>query len=187
MIIQQGDARRLTGLPWAAVELTGESRVEEIVLHIARWLQRFDEPVQLLFPVQSRDLDGVKLLSPYLWIRAARLEALTGVKTVMGVQGLLRDGRGQLIPTDDRFVQTVVEASERTAAGWSEGIVAGSFVRILYGRERMLCGWVEERDHREAVVRVPMKMRELYWKGPVRALLNLASVPKREQVYYYSK
>lgn len=186
MIIQHGDARRLANLPWAAVELTGESRIEEIVLHISRWMRQFEEPVQLLFPVQSRDLDGVKLLSPYLWIRSVSLEPLARINIVMGVQGLLRDHENRAIETEDEFVQEVIRKTARAADEWCRGIRVGTFVRILFGRERMLCGWVAEDHGAMVTVKIPLKTREVWWRGPARALLNLSGVPKTEQAYYYS-
>lgn len=188
MLIHSGDLRSLKGKPWAAIEIVSELRIEEVVLHLSRWARKFlpDAPFQLLFPVQSRDLAGVRMLSPYLWARTADLTALEGVRSVMGVQGLVSDGAGRTIPIEDSFVQGTVKDAQAAAEGWSAGVRKGSFVRVLYGEQRMLCGRVANISSNIAEIVIALRLRNVRLFVPVRALLNLGAVPKAEREYYYT-
>lgn len=175
----------LAGRPWAGIELVSESRVEEIVLHIARWAasQRKGQAFQLLFPVKSRDIDGIKLLTPYLWARMLDLRALEGVVAVQGAT-LVRDAKHP-IPIEDKFVQGVMERARVAAEGWSEGIKKGSFVRVLLGNERMLCGNIESVEKGIAVVEIKLMTRTVRLTVGVRVLLDLSYVSKRKRRYFY--
>lgn len=183
MLIYSGKFGTLRGAPWLAVELVSEARIEEIVLHLVRWARaNVAEPWQILFPVASRDLDGVKLMSPYLWVRGEGVEEWTRARSVMGVVGLVTEANGKPLLTPDSFVRAVVMKARENAAGWSEGVEVGSFVRILLGSERMLCGTVTRIDRKYAHVTVSMRLRNLKWRGPIAALKVLKTT-RRD--YYF--
>lgn len=187
MLIEQGRIAELSGRPWAAIQLRSEIRLEEITLHVGRWAKRslVDVPFQLLFPVQSRGLAGISIITPYLLARSKNLKDLIGMRSVYGVRGLECDSNGKIIEIDDRFVQSIADKAERISQSWSAGIVRGSFVRILFGMERMLCGTVERVNGSRAAVRISLRSRDVVVKIPVRALLNLGNVPQRERHYFY--
>ena len=187
MLIQQGRVSLLTNLPWVAVELVSEARIEEVTLHISRWAKSrlVGEPFQLLFPVKSKDLSGVELISPYLLARSRKLEDLKGLGSIYGVVGPLLDAKGKILPIEDEFARNVKVQAEAEAEKWSAGIQETSFVRILFGPEHMLCGEVIKIRGKVAEVLVVLRTRRLKVKIPVRALLNLGNVPKDEREYFY--
>lgn len=184
MLIAQGNVKTLEGKPWAAVELISEVRVEEIVRHTIKWCRTKlkGQAFQILFPVKSCDLAGVRMLSPYLLIRAGRLESLKSVKSVMGVVGLITDIDGKIIRWEDGPAQDVIKRARAAHAGWSAGIRKGSFVRIIRGQHRMLCGKVKKIVDGQAEVVVSLRLRNVIVKIPVKALLNLGGETKE---YFY--
>jgi hypothetical protein len=187
MLIQHGEVVKLGSRPWLGVELTSETRIEEAVLHIGIWAAEVfkAEPFQLFFPVQKRDLGGVTLLTPFLMVRTLDLKDLKKISAVFGVQGVECDDRGKIIELENSFVQQVRERAEKIHDSWSDGIVVGSFVRLLMGSGRMLCGIVERLNHTTARVRVELVSRNVIFYCPVRMLLNLGEVPKEKQSYFY--
>ncbi len=170
------------------VELVSEARTEESVLHLAQWAGKAlrGQAFQLLFPVRSRDLDGLRMLSPYLFARSLDLDILKSVSSLYGVQGLVSDGSGRPLEMSDDFVQGVIHESRGAADSWSKGIKKGSFVRVLMGREHMLCGTVRKIVAGVADVEVSMRLRSLRITIPVRALLNLDHVGINEREYFYA-
>jgi|SRR6266850_190690 len=187
MLIEQGEVENLGEKPWAGIELTSDTRIEEAVLHIGTWARQFlkGEPFQLLFPIQTRDLGGVTMLSPYLMARTLDLKKLKKIGSIRGVQGLECDERGRVFEIDNTFVQQVRERAEKAQQSWSEGISVGSFVRCLVGSGRMLCGNVEWRDETHARVRVELLSRDIVVTCPIRTLLNLGDVPEEKRTYFY--
>ena len=187
VLISQGRVSSLAGLPWAAITLTSDSRLEEVVLQIGRWASRHfpSSPFQLLFPVQSRDLSGISMLTPYLMARTLPLARLRAIGSLYGIRGLESDSRGLIMEIDDAFVQDVQSRAESIAQSWSSGILPGSFVRILLGHERMLCGDVTHLSNGHAEVRIQLRSRELLVKVPRLALLNLGDVPADDRHYFY--
>lgn len=183
MLIEQGDTKLLAGRAWAGLEMVSEQRIDEQVLHVARWAaeHRRDQPFQLLFPVKERGINGIKLLSPYLWARMVDLKLLNGIGSVPGVS-LVRNETGP-IEIDALFVQGVREQAEKAAIGWSAKIKEGSFVRVLLGSERMLCGEVLSVKKKLATVRIEMASRDLRLTIPTGALLVLR-VRKENRKYY---
>lgn len=183
MLLYSGNTTTLAGREWVAVEFS-DSRTEEVVLHVTRWCQRSlgRSPWQLLFPVQSRDIDGVKLIAPYLLIRTTNNTRLAGVKTVMGVEGLLDDGNGKPLPIEDKWAQRIIRQSRDAWRGWSAKIGKGDWARILLGERRMLVGRIRAMHGDIADVRVSLRSRELGIRIHKGALLNLGSGGARE--YY---
>jgi hypothetical protein len=187
VLISQGRTSALGRKPWAGIELVSEARTEENVLHIVQWAGKAlaGQPFQLLFPVKSRDLPGVKMLSPYLFARAANLASLKSVSSIYGIQGLVTGPDNKILALDDDFVQNVVRKTREAAEGWSKGIKKGSFVRILLGSEHMLAGHVRKLTAGIAEVQIEMKLRTVKLTIPVKALLNLDHVPKGKREYFY--
>lgn len=188
MLIEQGKVSTLRGKPWAAIDVASEARIEEIVLHIARWAGRVlgEKAFQLLFPVKRRDLSGVEMFTPHLYGRTADLQDFLVVKEVRGAWPVFDEETREVIPVEDKFVQEVMAKAREEADGWSAGIKRGSFVRVLFGNERMLCGEVEEMKGSLAVVVIRMRSRTVRLTIPSQALLNLSFVPKKEREYFYA-
>jgi hypothetical protein len=188
MLVQKGKVSKLQGLPWAAIDLVSEARIEEVVVHVSRWANaNVSGAFQLLFPVKSRDLDGVDLFSPYLLVRSENLRKLISIQTIYGVSGLVRDGEGEILQIDDSFVVKVIANAKLAAMSWSDQVQHGSFVRILFGPERMLCGTVTRIHGAYATVSIELRLRRVNVRVPVRALLNLGDVPTEKRHYFYSK
>jgi hypothetical protein len=185
MMIQSGDLRSIQGKPWVAIEFSG-SKVDEIVRRIVCWARSSVPagPFQLLFPVKSRNPDGVQLLSPYLWARTKNLSHLQAVKSVHGVEGLVTGPDGKFIEADDWFVQDLIQRTKAYAEARHSGIGEGTFVRILFGPQRMLCGTVEGKPNGVAKVVIALRSRQLKVFVPVYALENLRTEPKE---YFYKE
>jgi len=196
MILQQGEITRLDGRPWAAVELLSDLRLEEVVLHIGRWAKAAlaGRPFQLFFPIQARTLAGVQMLTPYLLVRSEDLNDLRDLQGLYGVWGLKTDTpsgldnkhrHAQVTEIPDAFVQEVKRKALEEAKKWSEGIRLHSFVRILVGNERMLCGKVTGLKNGTALVEVEMRSRKLEVEIPRCCLENLDELPKKQRSYFY--
>lgn len=188
MLIIQGNVNTLRGKPWAQVDLVSDARIEEVVLHIVRWVRKKfpRRPFEVLFPVKCRDLSGIELLYPYILVRTTDLSTLTGVSSVMGVQSLtVNPINGQIVPVDDSYAQLIISSIGEIKKEWSQGIKAGSFVRILQGRERMLCGIVRRVSSGIADVGVSLRLRNVKVRIPVKALFNLSWVDTKEREYFY--
>lgn len=189
MLINAGRVSALGNKPWAGIELVSDITIEDRVYQIIQWAVKTfrSEPFQLLFPVKSYGIHGVQTLSPYLWARTAKLGRLKAVSSLYGVEGLVSDGNGQVIQVDNEFVQGVVAETRAAADDWSMGIRKGSFVRVLKGRTRMLCGDVKKIEDGVADVIVSLRLRTLRLKVPVSVLLNLGDVPKEKREYFYGE
>ena len=188
MLVQKGKVSKLDGLPWAAVDLVSESRIEEVIVHVSRWAYaNVSGPFQLLFPVKSRDLDGIELFSPYLLVRSENLRKLASIHTIYGVSGLVRNVDGSILEVEDGFAGKIIANAKLAAMSWSQHIEHGSFVRILFGPERMLCGTVTRIYGEYATVSIELRLRRVNIRVPVRALLNLGNVPQEKRHYFYSK
>jgi hypothetical protein len=186
MLVSSGKTNTLEGLPWAAIELTSEARIEEVVHHIINWLRRSlrGQAFQLLFPVKSRTVETITMLTPHLWVRSQNLKSLAAVKAVMGVQGLVSDAHGRFIVVQDEFVQKLIAAALEVRTSWSGGIEEGSFVRVLLGSHRMLCGTVERVETGAAEVLIALRSKNVLVRIPVGALQNLGEEIK---AYFYKE
>ena len=182
MLIQSGRVTDLIGLPWVALELTSEARTDEVVLHLTRWavrnLEKAGQAFQLLYPVESRTLNGVSLLSPYLWMRVSDPSLLARTTSIMGLQGMVTDSAGATILTQPDFVESLIAQVRAASDSWSEGISLGSGVRVLLGAGHGLCGIVESLHGSDADVRIALRSRAVRLRIPVRALQRLRDVPK---------
>jgi hypothetical protein len=185
MLIQQGNVESLSG-PWFAIEMASDSsnqgRMEELILEIVRWTK--GEPMQLLFPVSGRGMQGVQLLSPYLWIRIANPRKISEASSHRrGKIELQQDSQGRPIPIEDQFVQEMIRQCRGISEKWSSGIEPGCFVRVLYGRYRLFCGEVLKQRDGIAEVGIRLRVRQVKLTVPVAALENLGTA-KRD--YFYS-
>jgi hypothetical protein len=182
MLIQSGKVSDLEGKSWVAIELTSEARTDEVVLHLTRWavknLEKEGRAFQLLYPVESRNLNGVSLLSPYLWMRVADLKYLARITSIMGLQGMVTDSADKPVLAEPSFVENLIAKCKAVSDSWSEGILVGSGVRVLLGTGHGLCGVVEKLDGGDAEVRIALRSRSVRLKVPVRALKNLGIAPK---------
>jgi hypothetical protein len=186
VLIVQGKVSGFQRLPWAQIELASDARLEEIVLHLVRWVKKRPEAYRILFPVGTRDLGGVELFYPNILIQTKDWTKLKDIRTVMGIQGLTTDGQGALLLMDAEYGEALVAQAEEVSSGWSKDIKRGSFVRVLLGERRMLCGEVIKIDSGIADVRVSLTVRDLRLRIPVRALLKL-DVPKERRKYFYGR
>jgi hypothetical protein len=187
MLIWHGDTSKLSG-PWFALELASDgaadSSREELVLGIARWAAKRNKPLQLVFPVCKREIDGVTLLSPYLWIRGQHISGISEVASHRRAKvDFLRDVEGTPVPIEDSFVQEVIRQCRAASDSWSAGLQVGNYARILYGSHRMLCGQVRRIVNDLADLDVSIRVRTLRVSVPISCLENLGQVPRE---YFYT-
>jgi hypothetical protein len=185
MLLTQGKTKGFDKLPWAQLELASDARLEEIVLHLVRWVRKRDEAFRILFPIETRDLGGVVLFYPNILIQCRDLRVLKDIRTVMGVQGVTMANESTPLEIPSSFGEQMIAKSEQVSEGWSDGIKKGSFVRILLGERRMLCGNCISVDRGIADIRISLTTRNLRVRIPVRALLKL-EIPKEKRRYYYN-
>lgn len=206
MIVYQGNPQNLSSLPWYAVEWASDlslehdlstqigsgtnggrgrscSQVEQVAFAIVKWAQRKRDPFQLFFPVSSRTLEGVGLFSPYLWIRMFDPNGISqAISRDRARIDILRDHEGQPVPIEDAFIQEVIQKCKDITEGNSQGIAEGSFVRVLLGRYRMLCGKVESVSNGIAGIRIALKAKPVNLFAPLTALQNLGTA---QRDYFY--
>lgn len=178
-----GNTDRLDTRDWAQIELHTNStsdpmQIEGIMIRVALWGRRFDA-FELVAPVESVEASGMELMVPNLFARVARLDELAEMNSVWGVDGLARDGAGNVLRIPDEFVEQLMERERKKFACT---IRLGDFVRILWGPERMLCGEVTRLQGRRAVVNVTMRSRRLNVTLPLTALQPLST---NEEEYWY--
>ena len=188
MLISGGPVSQLSGRPWIGIEMASEANTEENVRHVLDWAAgKFKRsPFQILFPLKSRDLPSVRLLSSQLFARSNDLSVWEGVASLYGIEGLSPDWEGKPLTFPDDFIQNVILQARIEKEKWSAGIKRGSFVRVIYGNQHMLCGIVKRVAKGVADVEISLKLRTVRLTIPVRALLNLDPVPEAERQYYYS-
>lgn len=183
MLIQSGRVASLATLPWVALELTSESRTDEIVLHLIRWavsnLESASIPFQILYPIARRTSVGPILLSPYLWMRTPSPSSdLRGITRIMGLQGMVTED-GIPLYVYDSFIDSVIARLRDARQQWSSGIAPGSGVRVLFGHSHGLCGIVERLyDDGDVEVRIALRSRAVRLRIPVGALEHLGHTPE---------
>jgi hypothetical protein len=182
MLITQGNVRGFEKLPWAQVELASDSRLEEIMLHMIRWIKKRDDAFRILFPVATRDLGGVEMFYPNILIQCRDLRRLREIK-VMGVHGVTMQSETVPLTIDAAYGESLIREAERVSSEWSRDVKRGCFVRILLGERRMLCGTVVSTDRGVAEVKVSLTVRDLRVRIPVRALLKLDIVKEKRKYY----
>ena len=185
MLIQSGNVRALNQLPWVGMELASDARTDEIVLHLIRWAVRElqNEPFQILFPIKARGLEGPTLLSPCIWMRVKTVNRLNRIKPIFGLS-LVVGPNEKAIQVEDGFVQGLILQARQCRQAWSRGISEGSRVRVLVGRQRMLCGEVVKLKGEVANVLIALRSRNVRLTVPVGALQKLETDAKE---YFYKE
>jgi len=178
---------------WVCIEPSSEHNTEETLVRILRWaVEHIGRPWEVSLPIKSRGRKGITLAYPYFLARTKDNKQWEKVKAVFGVQGLLRDAKDQILTVPDHYVQDLNHKTFETMKTWHAGIRTGSFVRVLYGPFRMLCGTVRTkkqillRNHR-VHVHISLASRNLVLTAPIHALQNLGDVPTGLRKYYYTK
>jgi hypothetical protein len=192
MILEYGDVARLKGLPWFMCELRSEKTVESTMRRVGNALHGIfqGEPIELYVPVERRDLDVFELSTQvYCFVRSTSFPALLRLKSVTGIVGLVTEGDtnrpSKALSWPDQDVQNLIIAAEEKHRKQAVGIEPGTFVRILNGQMRDLCGVVKIIGDGRAVVRITLRTKSILLETPIRNLLNLGHVPKEQRVYYY--
>jgi hypothetical protein len=192
MIITHGDVSKLVGLNWWMVELRSEKTIEPTMRRVGKALPGIfrDEPVEIFIPVLRRDLDVFELKTQcYIFVRSTSFASLLRLKSVTGVVCIVTEGESnrstKAIPVDDVYVQSIIRENEEEFRTHGQGIIVGSFVRILNGPPRDYCGTVEIINDGEACVRVDLKTKSILVETPLRNLLDLSHVPANQRVFYY--
>lgn len=194
MILAHGDTSSLTG-PWYALEVSSEENIEKTMHRLAECLKPVfgDSPVQVFIPIGRRDLDVCALASADLiYIRGNDLKKMLRIRTaVTGIVGIVTTGDSNrawdVIPIDDEYVQNLIRDAQEAFCGRSRGIRVGSFVRLVAGSLRDLCGHVEGIEAGWATVCVNLGIKRVWVKTPMLNLLNLSHVSKNRQVYFYGE
>ncbi len=185
MKLTWGTTDRLDTSDWAQVELNINDtarpmQVEGVVVRAALWGRKFTE-YELVVPIESIEPSGIGLMVPNLFARVADLNELAEMNSVWGVDGLARDGAGNVLRIPDSFVR---ELCEREREKFERPIRLNDYVRILWGPERMLCGEVMKIQGKRALVDVLMRSRRLKVGLPLTALWPLEC---QEMEYFHKE
>lgn len=173
-------------------EVRSEKTVESTMRRVGNALPSIfrDEPVEVYIPVVRRDPDVFELSTQvYCFVRSTSFPALLRLKSVTGIVGLVTEGDtnrpSNALSWPDEDVQKLIIAADEEHRKRAIGIEAGSFVRIVNGQMRDLCGIVEIVGDGKAVVRITLRTKSILLETPIGNLLNLDHVPKDQRVYYY--
>lgn len=189
MLLVHGKAKELSGLPWAAIEVSEAGlqrrgmRIDEVAVRIALWCSRRFPSAELLLPVKNVTVRGITTTIPYLLGRIKDIRQLKGVQAIFAVEGLTSDEHGNPLPIEDGFVQSLIE-QERAGIEWrASNVKKGTWCRVLWGPERMLVGHVVKSENGIAEVQVELKSRKIRLLTGVTALEPLQV--KKKVPYYY--
>jgi hypothetical protein len=176
MILTYKDVSSLQGRAWHIVELRNPRMIEPTLRRLGRALPSIfcGDPVEIFVPVVKRDLDLFELSTEvYVFARSTSFSALFRLKSVTGIAGLVTandSGRASEVLTwPDEDVQKLIATAEQDFQRRAAGIETGSFVRILNGQMRDLCGVVEIRDDGRVVVRISAWSNRRERSSPDRA------------------
>jgi hypothetical protein len=165
------------------VELRSEHTIESTLKRLGTKLPAIFESsaIEIFVPIERRDLDTFELKTGnFIFARSPNFTALLKLRKVTGVVGLVTFGDTNrpthAIPIEDAFVQAQIVEAQRQFDHRADGIEADTFVRIIDGEMRDLCG----------TVRIVLKTKDIILETPTRNLLNLSHVPKELRVFYYS-
>jgi hypothetical protein len=192
MIFTYKDVSTLQGRAWHILELRNPRMIEPTLRRLGKALPTIfrDDPVEIFVPVAKRDLDVFELSTQdCIFGRSTNFQSLLRLKSVTGIVGLMTladSGRASDVLTwADADVQKLIATAEEEFRQRAIGIEPGTFVRILNGQMRDLCGVAEIVDDGKAVVRITLRTKSILLETPIRNLLNLGQVPKEQRVYYY--
>lgn len=193
MVLFHGDVQPLSGKPWYAVELRSEKTIESTLRRVAKEApQTFgDHPLELFVPVANRDLGVFELrTSNYIFARSTHFGSLLRLKKITGIVGLMTEGDSnrpsQALTVPDSFVQGLITDAQEECRLRSADLSLGSFVRILDGETRDMCGHIATMANGMACVVIQVKTKQILVETPTRNLLNLSHVAPELQVWYYS-
>jgi len=192
MIITYLDCSNLRNKDWHVIELRSRRTLEPTLLRLGKAIPnifRYDS-VELFVPVTRRDLDVFELSTQdCIFGRSTNFQSLLRLKSVTGIVGLMTvadSGRASEVLTwPDADAQKLIATAEEGFRQRALDIEAGSFVRILNGQMRDLCGIVEIVAGGKAVVRITLRTKSILLETPICNLLNLDHVPKEQRAYYY--
>jgi hypothetical protein len=193
MILYYGDISLLKGMNWYTVELRSEKTVESTLRRLANAIPSTfgNDSVEIFVPLAERDLGVFDLsTSNYVFARSKSFSSLLRLKQITGIVGLMTAGDSnrpsQAILVSDDFVQGMILAAEEAFRLRPSDIAEGSFVRILDGETRDMCGEVTTINGSTACVTVQILTKQLVIETPIRNLMSLNHVPAELRVFYYS-
>jgi hypothetical protein len=192
MILEYGSIDGLKDTDWVMMEFRSEKTVEPTLRRIGHALPGIfqKDPIQLFLPVVKRDLDVFDLSTgSYAFVRSTNFSSLLRLRTITGVVGLVTQGDtnhpSDVIRVSHEYVHSLIKEAEDNHANRVSDIELGSFVRVLDGETRDLCGTVENLDNGRAIVRIIMCTKSILLETPIRNLLNISHVPLEHRVYYF--
>jgi|SRR5271166_2119943 len=192
MLIYHGDISKLKGKPWFMVEIRSERTGESIIKRIGKAAPAIfrNDPVEIFVPVLHRDLDVFELKTQcYIFARSTNFANLSRLRTITGVVQIVTEDESnrasKALAWPDADVQVIIKESEDAFIKRAQGILVGSFVRILDGPMRDYCGIVDAINDGTACVRIDMKTRSVVVETPIRNLVDLNHVPENQRVFYY--
>jgi len=193
MILNYGDISKIKDCSWNIIELRSEKTSEETIKRIGKALPTIfkDDPAQVFVPIASRDLDKFEIMTDcYIFVRSLDPKKIVKLRTVTGVVWLVCHGEGthpgRLIYLDNAYVDDLIDKCKDVFNKRSLGIVKGSFVRIIDGHIRDLCGIVKNIDNEIAIIQIDLKTTSMLLETPIKNLINMDFVPEEKRVFYYS-
>jgi hypothetical protein len=176
-----GDTKRLRSLDWAQIEINVNDssrpmQLESVVVRAALWGRKFGA-FEMFVPVERVRPSGMELVMASLFARTSDLMELRGIESVWGIDGIVKDGSGNILKVPSEFVEEMAERERKR-----NPVRLGAFVRILWGPERMLCGTVGRLSGKMATVDVETRSRKVKVTLPVTAVETLHT---SERDYFY--
>ena len=193
MLLNYLDVTKIEADHWFMVELRSEKTSEETIKRVGRALKNIfgPAPAQVFVPVIERDLDTFTLLTEcYIFIRAddvlqvAKLRKVTGVQAIMALDDSTRPNK--FIRVEDDYVQGLIKQCWNTHFKRSQGIHHGTWVRIIDGETRDMCGSVIALAGDRVMVKIDMKTKPVMVETSIHNLVDLSHVPEAHRVFYYS-
>ena len=193
MLLNYLDVGKIKSQHWYMVELRSEKTSEETIKRIGRSMKDIfqKDPAQIFVPVMDRDLDTFVLMTEsYVFVRSddvtriAKLRRVTGVQAIMAQNDSTRPTK--FIKVDDEYVQGLITQCRENHQRRSDGIVVGSWVRIIDGETRDMCGSVITVAGDRLVVKIDMKTKPVMVETSVYNLVDLSHLPQAHRVFYYS-
>ena len=193
MLLNYLDTTKIEAPYWFMVELRSEKTSEETIKRIGRSLKAIfqEEPAQVFVPVVERDLDTFVLLTEcYVFARAddtakiAKLRKVTGVQAIMALDDSTRPAK--FIKVEDDYVQGLITQCLDNHHKRALEIRAGTWVRIIDGETRDMCGSVISVHGDRVIIKIDMKTKPVMVETDIHNLVDLSHVPEAHRVFYYS-
>jgi hypothetical protein len=191
MLISYGDVSKIAGQPWFMLEIRSDEPEPTLKRLCKETPGIFREhSLEVFVPALPQDLESLALATPnFVFVRSDHFPSLLRGKQVTGIIGLATEGDcnrpSKSIAVPDAYVQSLISKAEAEWNARGEGICVGSFVRILGGEIRGMCGVVSGIEGDRAIVVVSLMTKQIINECPLRNLKDLSYIPDYMRVWFF--